>query len=73
MAKEPKDSKYRKIGEEGEQAEKSNGVWRFKDSAVSVVDRNTIGSSIQVEQYELIRLTRLLVILVYLRWIEWIE
>ncbi|KAF8355419.1 hypothetical protein PRIPAC_97042 [Pristionchus pacificus] len=39
LAKEPKDSKYRKIGEEGEQTEKSNGVWRFKDSAMDRVDR----------------------------------
>ncbi|GMT06164.1 hypothetical protein PENTCL1PPCAC_28338 [Pristionchus entomophagus] len=35
----PKDSKYRKIGEQGGEAEKSSGVWRFKDSAMDRVDR----------------------------------
>ncbi|GMT35973.1 hypothetical protein PFISCL1PPCAC_27270 [Pristionchus fissidentatus] len=36
--KEAKDSKYRKIGEDGE-AEKTNGVWRLKDSAMDRVDK----------------------------------
>ncbi|GMR60526.1 hypothetical protein PMAYCL1PPCAC_30721 [Pristionchus mayeri] len=38
MQKEQKESKYRKIGEDGE-VEKSNGVRRLKDSAMDRVDR----------------------------------